>query len=227
MECYQHKPLSDSSTEIRLVYLEPRQESDPIHVILIHLLLDGNVSYDALSYAWGDPKVTLPIRIKGLLFQVTVNLESALRHLRLESHTRVVWIDAICIHQSNIKERDQQVRRMGSIYANAWHVLVWLGPEADDSDLAIETISEDFCGRLVDQELLEDSQPATTEEMESTRRLKAPIKLFSRPWWRRGWVIQEIRERGWSQDNVLLQCGRSQMRLEVIVAAVENHIHRR
>jgi hypothetical protein len=41
------------------------------------------------------------------------------------------------------------------VYANAKQVLVWLGREADDNDLALETIREDFCHRLVGQKLLE------------------------------------------------------------------------
>lgn len=223
MAHYQHKPLGDSSTEIRLVNLQSGQESDPIHVKLTHALLDGNATYDALSYAWGGPKVTPPIAIDGLPFHVTVNLEISLRHLRLESQPRVIWIDAICIHQSNIEESDQQVRRMGSVYANAKHVLVWLGPEADDSDLPMETIGKNFCDSLVDQELLEYSQPPTTGERESTQRLKALVKLFSRSWWRRGWIIQKISYRGRPRDNVLLHCGHSQKRWEVLNSAIHNY----
>jgi hypothetical protein len=113
LRAYQHKPLGDSSREIRLVNLQPGHQSDPIHVTLTHALLDGDVAYDALSYAWGDPNITLPIAIDGLPFRVTVNLESALRHLRLPAEPRVIWIDAICIHQMNFEERDYQVRRMG------------------------------------------------------------------------------------------------------------------
>lgn len=105
MASYQHKPLGDGSREIRLVNLQPGHRSDPIQVRLTRALLDGDIAYDALSYAWGDPNIKLPIAIDGLLFQV----ESALRHFRLPAEPRVIWIDAICIHQTNIDERDQQV----------------------------------------------------------------------------------------------------------------------
>jgi hypothetical protein len=222
MTSYQHKPLGDSSREIRLINLQPGQESDPIHDTLTHALLDGDAAYDALSYAWGDPQITLPIAIDGLPFQVTVNLESALRHLRLPAEPRVIWIDAICIHQTNIGERDQQVRRMGSVYVNTKNVLVWLGPEADDSNLAMDILGYPFCDKLLGKELLEESQSSLPDEPQNIRRLKAVVKLFSRPWWQRGWVIQEVVEAGRCQENVLLHCGHSQKQWELVFSSVED-----
>lgn len=214
MASYQHKPLGESSREIRLVNLQPGHRSDPIQVTLTHALLDGDIAYDALSYAWGDPNITLPIAIDGLLFQVTVNLESALRHLRLPAEPRVIWIDAICIHQTNIEERDQQVRRMGSVYDNAKNVLVWLGPEADDSDLAMDLLGEKICDKLFGQDHFARPHSLISEEGGNIRHLNAVVKLFDRPWWRRGWTIQEIFGAGRIRENVLLHCGNSKKKWE-------------
>jgi Heterokaryon incompatibility protein (HET) len=100
--------------------------------------------YEALSYAWGDPTITTPVTIHGLPFEVTTNLESALRHLRSERNTRTLWIDAICIQQLNHQERDEQIRIMGLIYATALKVVIWLGPEADDSCHALEAMGGGF-----------------------------------------------------------------------------------
>lgn len=222
MESYQHKPLDDSSREIRLVNLQPGLEPDPIHVTLSHALLDGNVAYDALSYAWGDPNITLPITIDGLPFQVTVNLESGLRHLRLPTEPRTIWIDAICIHQTNLEERGHQVRRMGSVYANARNVLVWLGPATDDSDLAMEIIDRGIWDRIVRVERLEEPRVPFLEEFGSVRRLKAITKFFARAWWRRGWIIQEVRERGKPRENVLVHCGHLQKPWKDIVSAMSS-----
>jgi hypothetical protein len=85
---------------------------------------------------------------------------------------------------------------MGSTYANAKNVLVWLGPEANDSDLAMDLLGYSFGDKLLDKDLLEGSQSSIPNELQTMRRLKAVIKLFSRPWWQRGWVIQEIVEAG-------------------------------
>jgi hypothetical protein len=217
MATYQHKPLGDSSREIRLVNLQPGHRSDPIQVKLTHALLDGDIAYDALSYAWGDPNIRLPIAIDGLLFQV--NLESALRYLRLPTEARLIWINAICIHQTNVEERDQQVRRMGSVYDNAKNILVWLGPEADDSDLAVDLLGEQICEKLFIQEPGAHSHSLMLEGG-NIRYLIAVLKLFHRPWWRRGWIIQEIIGAGTLRENVLLHCGNSKKRWEVVYFAI-------
>jgi hypothetical protein len=53
----------------------------------------------------------------------------------------LLWVDAICIDQSNIEERNHQVKLMDLIYKNAKIVFMWLGEEADGSDLAMEILS--------------------------------------------------------------------------------------
>lgn len=83
--------------------------------------------YEALSYVWGDSSITRTILLEGREFQVTTNLYSALRRLRYPDYTRIIWIDAICINQSNLEERSQQVLLMKNIYEGAEEVLMWMG----------------------------------------------------------------------------------------------------
>ncbi|RII13657.1 hypothetical protein CUC08_Gglean004427 [Alternaria sp. MG1] len=47
------------------------------------------------------------------------------------------WIDAICINQSDINERSEQVPRMGDIYSMASRVWIWMG-------LPSKVLNEDF-----------------------------------------------------------------------------------
>jgi hypothetical protein len=47
------------------------------------------------------------------------------------------WIDAICINQSDINERNEQVPRMGDIYSMASRVWIWMG-------LPSKVLNEDF-----------------------------------------------------------------------------------
>ena len=57
------------------------------------------------------------------------------------SHSaRTIWIDAICIDQNNVLERNHQVRNMVRIYAQAEHVLIWLREAAGGSSLAMDVI---------------------------------------------------------------------------------------
>ncbi|KAK0732392.1 heterokaryon incompatibility protein-domain-containing protein [Apiosordaria backusii] len=52
-----------------------------------------------------------------------------LRFLRPHRGHRLVWIDAICINQSDNLERARQVAKMGSIYRNSRRTVVYLGAD--------------------------------------------------------------------------------------------------
>jgi hypothetical protein len=70
------------------------------------------------------------LNVNGHENPVRRNLYSAIHHLRRRSEPRVLWIDALCIHQANVKEKNHQVSMMGNIYRGTKEVIVWLG-EAD------------------------------------------------------------------------------------------------
>lgn len=59
--------------------------------------------------------------------QVTPNLSAALDRLRLDTETRMLWVDALCINQVDNTERSQQVAQMGKIYSDARETIAWLG----------------------------------------------------------------------------------------------------
>lgn len=114
--------------EVRLIKLIPGQWSDPIRCQLFRASLDECTSYYALSYVWGSRKTTRLITLNGRPFAATVNLESALRHLRQRhSEGLVIWIDALSINQNDDEERSQQVQLMGKIYRSCIEVIVYLG----------------------------------------------------------------------------------------------------
>jgi hypothetical protein len=101
--------------------------------------------YTALSYAWGPPAPTSSILIDGVSYAIRENLYHALLVIRdkitgSRFDWKYLWIDAICINQENVSERNHQVGLMSRIYSRADLVLVWLGSEADNSTMAIELI---------------------------------------------------------------------------------------
>ena len=51
-----------------------------------------------------------------------------------------IWIDALCIDQENISERNAQVSIMDQIYQRAGYVLVWLGEKDFSTALAVEVM---------------------------------------------------------------------------------------
>ena len=131
-----YKPLAKS--ESRLVHILPGSQDDPIKCTLSHFDIRAPPPYEALSYAWGDPKITFPISLSDHEFQVTTNLLLALQHLRYANKVRVFWIDAIAINQQDLDERAGQVMLMADIYGKAASVRIWLGPADMYSNLAID-----------------------------------------------------------------------------------------
>jgi hypothetical protein len=159
---FTYHPLETSTREIRVLQIDPATDlTAPIHCNLVHLSLDAQTSnhaaderpfrhqrsdkneifenasggFAALSYFWGDVEPAQTIYMNGLSRTITPNLAAALRHLRDPHDFLRIWIDALCINQADLVERAQQVSQMGDIYRQAERVLVWLGPEAEDSHL--------------------------------------------------------------------------------------------
>jgi hypothetical protein len=72
--------------------------------------------------------------------RVTTNLYDALMAIRPSKEPIIIWIDFLCINQSDTGEKCWQVALMGNIYRQAQKVIAWLGP-ADDSSNATATQS--------------------------------------------------------------------------------------
>lgn len=115
--------LDEDRNEFRLIKLSPGIKTDPIHCTLLHVTGNHAFNYEALSYVWGDPSQLAVILLNGYDFDVTLNLRRALSELRSKTEDVVLWTDAICINQANLKERGSQVCRMREIYSNAERVI--------------------------------------------------------------------------------------------------------
>jgi hypothetical protein len=129
---------------IRLIRLEPG-DGKQVACSLEHVSLDNNPDYEAISYCWGKEQPSIPILCDGATLMVTRNLHDALHNFRCQNHNMRLWADAICINQADILEKNEQVPLMGSIYGQAQHVRVWLGPDEKETPKvawAITTLSE-------------------------------------------------------------------------------------
>lgn len=179
--------------------------------------------YEALSYAWGNADATEFIEVEandqlaGLdppaILKIRPNLAAALRFLRYVDDVRILWIDAICINQEDVKERNEQVRLMTNIYAFSHRIIAWLGEESHDSKHALAVLQHighqlttTRGGRLI-------AAPGTTEhnlwrnDFELSFDQHTWNALFSfveRAWFYRLWCWQEIKLGG---PHSLLQCG--------------------
>ncbi|TVY83343.1 Heterokaryon incompatibility protein 6 OR allele [Lachnellula suecica] len=203
---FKYESLDLSKDEIRLVVIEAGHSTEPLTGRIFNVSLDEAPQYEALSYEWGSPvsdsnEVTGDIEINGQLFQLRPNLYAALRHLRSSANDLTIWIDAICIDQNNIEERNSQVLKMRLIYSLAKEVQVWLGEAKESSDLAFQ-----FMRDLAVLSGVDDSKHLIDEKFDDPQTLplfKASAALFSRSYWRRIWVVQEVA----SAKKTTVHCG--------------------
>ncbi len=236
MQRYDYTPLNEANNEIRLVTLHSGNDGTPLQIdIRVCQLTQASKPpyYEALSYTWGSTETLVDIGIGALDLEsrslaVTPNLAEALPYLRLQGKPRVLWIDAICIDQQNLDERNQQVQRMGDIYKLADHVVVWLGPADTSSDLAMNTFRDVGDAIKVNWRIHEMTPTSTDNSKINWADDNTPLpfdpqtwtavsNFLYRTWFERLWIQQEIRLAG--VDTVCI-CGCNTITWTVLRKAV-------
>jgi hypothetical protein len=143
---YLYVPLDENAQQIRILTLLPGSSPAQIRINLeiVQLSTEHVPDYEALSYVWGSTEERVEVWIESesapQVLAVTQNLAEALYHLRYETQPRVLWIDAICINQRDIPERNAQIKRMADLYRLSRRVVAWLGPESGDSSLGLDLL---------------------------------------------------------------------------------------
>ncbi|OAL49154.1 hypothetical protein IQ07DRAFT_72026 [Pyrenochaeta sp. DS3sAY3a] len=141
-------------------------------------------AYVALSYCWGEEFPKRTIEINGEDFEVGENLHHFLCHTRAtgihpwDERETCIWIDQICVDQSNNKEKSYFVGFMSTIFSNATSVLSWLGNDPNS-----EQAARDFNAK---------------------KSVSALIHLLRNPYFSRMWIIQEVL----LAQEVQVLCGR-------------------
>jgi hypothetical protein len=173
-----------SENDIRFVILQAGEPTDPIECTLTTGHLDALPKYEALSYVWGSQANPKTIHLNGQALFITQNLHQALVRLRKPAEDRLVWIDALAINQSDIPERNVQVRKMLTIYKSARAVLAWIGQ--GDEDFGGPT--EAWASKIPDWDCI-FNQVHNRDYMQQLSSLKW---LGQYEFWSRAWIIQEI-----------------------------------
>ena len=140
LEEYQYRGLDVARKELRLVLVVPaRDEQEPIQAVLVHASLESSPppAYETVSYVWGSPKQRAPLTLDETCIAAPASSVAALRRLRKPESPRTLWIDAICIDQTNNVERAQQVAIMSEIYSNSDGNLIYLGEGDQKSIMAL------------------------------------------------------------------------------------------
>ncbi|KAG4441647.1 hypothetical protein IFR05_002854 [Cadophora sp. M221] len=249
---YAYSPLE--MNEFRLLTLHPRfpdsydnaspGEELPISCTLTSYSRDECPPYEALSYTWGDASNKIPIKVDDSTFEVTANLYAALEHIREDTSTVTLWIDAICINQQDDSEKTEQVKMMRDIYDSSKHARAWLGPAEDGTDGALEELNrvgslliakglvepmKEFFKLPADQVeryavlegmIKEGFAPLVAEAVDDTSRTMSfyskACEVLSREYWKRVWIVQEIIV----SPQIVFQCGKTTIEFPTLYASI-------
>lgn len=227
LPAYQYKELPQGKKAFRLLKLEScRGQRD--YAQLISYELSRAPEYTAISYTWGSKELShslylsdssellVPATVAQLLEDLSPGVGNGSLHL---------WIDFICINQSDNYEKDHQIPLMRQIYTNAAEVVCYLG-RAEDAKVAFDFLpvvynfflqSSAAARAGVDPTLLnafkEANNPFTTNPTASA----AFQRLLANRYWTRAWIIQEII----SSKKVRLRYGDSFVDWDVLGTVIE------
>ena len=176
-----YNALTDPKSSLRLLKVLPERADDGHVQVYLWEDADGAAPYKCLSYTWGDQSQTYPIRLNGQVMQVGRNLHEFLEAAASLYVGETLWIDALCIDQSDDVDKSLQVQRMGEIFKNATDVLVWLGKHD-----RIEQLFE-----LVDESGKIDKHGVGAMSKASLREILS-ADLAEHPYWNRAWIVQEL-----------------------------------
>ena len=193
---YKHRLLRPG--EIRLLQHSPYDVFGSLSFAVKNFREAECPPYLALSYTWGDDAATETIHLNGKPFIIRPNLHRFLRNAVFHIGTGFangkfvqgeapdvpangliyIWADAICIDQSNVIERNDQVRRMDKIFSQAVSVLCWLGDGHSDS--------------VPHSEVKSSHWPFAQDASLTYESLALMPSYLKCTYWTRTWVVQEF-----------------------------------
>lgn len=200
---FKYTSLDHNRKEIRLLQILPnndcrstltQDEHQDIRCRLNHApLRTGHIS---LSYRWAKSDPMKSIYINGQLFEVSLHLWNFLHVARRKFNSLDrLWIDAICIDQNNVEERNHQVPLMGEIYSNSRLVITWLGTYCPGAQYVKSfrnnhvdsAVSSSFANPTIDS-----SYPYINHNDNEFQDQEALVDFFENEYWSRAWIVQEI-----------------------------------
>ncbi|KAH7304422.1 heterokaryon incompatibility protein-domain-containing protein [Stachybotrys elegans] len=180
---YQYSAIGPD--EIRVISLHPGHARDKISLSLESRSAAEapKRGYAAVSYVWGNPKLNESVQCNERPLSVTSSVVEVLKRLRDHQDSVDLWIDAICINQQDVPERNHQISLMKEIYAKASKVLIWTGQHDSNTFAAFSYL----------ESLSDKKKPKGHDFAEFETRMLAHVSAFiGRAWFRRAWTFQEL-----------------------------------
>lgn len=224
---YEYEPLTQKYA-IRVLELRPGNQNDSISCSLREAELQSGpngferLDYEALSYVSGNENDKDIISCDGSTLETTRTLYNILQRFRLPEQPRRLWIDTICINQSDTAEKSRQIAMKLEIFQSAKRVLIWLG-DHDENSRAVISIIQKEAARMASSHsdplstsLTDFDESKQLHELWAKRDLQLKElntieDLFERPYFDRAWTQLEV-----SSNLSLACCGDFEMPFAVI-----------
>ncbi|KAI1269550.1 heterokaryon incompatibility protein-domain-containing protein [Xylariaceae sp. FL1019] len=217
-----YRDLRNDLEEIRVLHLYPMSQGDEVRCSLEYVSLQNETlpSFEAVSYCWGDQSRHEKVKLVTTEasgnesfdsdLTVTESLYYALKGLRDVNSIRMLWVDAICINQRDIDERNNQVSLMRQVYSRAKRVVIWLGEEYSQFTESFRMLHEILSIQTEDPERFKSQtrleKPHGSDDF-GTWKYAYVARIFDNPWFTRVWVVQEAYNAG----SCLVKCGPHEM----------------
>ncbi|KAK5109205.1 hypothetical protein LTR85_003448 [Meristemomyces frigidus] len=167
--------------------------------------LDNEPQYVALAHRWSYEDARKSLDLNGAVFTIDENLHRGIVRTTQQHPNVAMWMDAISINMGNLSERSHQVRMMSDIFKQAEYVIAWLGDdEPPYEDAVSQVLSAASDGDFAANHLVSLSNIFAW--------------LFSKPFWDRLWVCQEIL----LARKAVIQCGPCSIPLLQVLQAGDN-----
>ena len=179
---FQHEPLSQPATHIRLLKLFPfHDEFAPMSGEVVEFSRSKMPRYVALSYVWGPETPMVTIYLHGKPVGIHQNLYAFLWHYLRTGRSDLLWTDALCINQTDPIEKGLQVESMGETFRGASAVVIWLGPPE-------QTVSEIIAAAAN----VPGGKDASFPKHSGQHHADVVRQLPKNPYWTRAWIVQEF-----------------------------------
>jgi hypothetical protein len=107
------------------------------------------------------------------------------------SQTQLIWIDAICINQKTVPERNHQLLLMRDIYRKSEGLIIWLGPADGGSQEAIDFLEIIGLAGMHNEEMFGKWFKGFQAQTIYIEKWCCAARFFSQSWFKRLWIMQE------------------------------------
>ncbi|KAI1171403.1 ankyrin repeat-containing domain protein [Nemania sp. FL0916] len=230
---YRYDPLDPSKRSLRLLRLR-RGTGPEIECELIPTTLDDELRYEAVSYTWGPNFKVATVNVNGKRLPINFNLNLILQDLRSLEIDRLLWVDAICIDQSNAVEKGHQVQQMRDVFSSAARVLFCISRSTALTDFFMHSLgrlqeklqrldshcnSAEACWKETQLELANGHLGSVPEQIEALTLLQRQALgyILTQDWFKRVWIVQEVA----NAQDALVYCGSKHVLATVFVTGTK------